>query len=95
MTLWTRAPGWGVVDRPEQGDHGGTVYAAPLADGAISVLEGAAAAVCRAALVGADLEGVARAVAGDLGVGLDDVDGEVLTDVLDELAALGVVVRAG
>ena len=49
---WTRDPGWGVVDRPEEADHGGVLYAADLSTGEILRLEGPTAVIARAALAG-------------------------------------------
>ncbi|MFK5633426.1 MULTISPECIES: hypothetical protein [unclassified Ornithinimicrobium] len=89
---WTVTPGWGVVDRPDEGAHGGTIYAASLTDGSISVLEGPVAAVCRALLQAPGLADVSLLVAADLDVAHEDVDVEVMTEVLDELVALGVLV---
>ena len=91
---WERGRGWGVVDRPDEGEHGGTLYAAPLATGVIHVLRGPAAVVARAACTGGDLEHLRGAVASDLGTDVDSVDVEALAELLDELTDLGLVRRA-
>lgn len=88
---WRRAPGWGVVDRPDGADHGGRMYAAQLDSGVIHVLEGPAAVVCRAALSGLDAAGIRAEAARVLGAAVDDVDEDVVAELLDELAGLGVL----
>lgn len=91
MCRWVQRAGWGIVDRPLEGDHGGTAYVAPLGDGTISVLGGPVAAVLRCALQAQDLADVARLVATQLGVTADDVDLDVTREVVDELVDLGVL----
>lgn len=92
--VWERSPGWGVVDRPDDGDHGGTVYAAPLDTGVVHVLRGPAAVVCRVAMAGRDRDGVRRAAAEALGIGTGSIDDEVLQELLDDLVRVGVLRRA-
>lgn len=92
---WERGPGWGVVDRDDEGEHGGTLYAAPLDTGVIHVLRGPAAVVCRAAFTGADTDAIRTAVARELGAAAEDVDVETLEELLEELVALGVLRPAG
>lgn len=89
--MWQRHPAWGVVDRAADGDHGGRMYVAPLDTGIIRVLEGPAAVVCRAALAGLDVAGIRRAAAAELDVDVEDVDGEVVVELLEELVELGVL----
>lgn len=91
MTTWHLAPGWGVVDRPTEGEHGGRLYAAQLLSGEISVVGGATAVVTRAALDGHDLTGIRRVTAVGLGVPMADVDLDVLREVLDGLVSLGLL----
>ncbi|GAA5159570.1 hypothetical protein [Ornithinimicrobium tianjinense] len=86
---WELAPGWGAVDRPGDGDHGGRLYVAPLLSGEITVLEGAAASVARAALAGHGLAQIPAAVAAELGVEVPDVETEVVGELLQELVELG------
>ena len=90
---WRRSPGWGVVDRADEGEHGGRMYAAPLDTGVIHVLDGPAAVVCRAALAGLDATGVRAETARLLEVAVDDVDEEVVDELLAELVELGVLER--
>lgn len=91
--VWDRHPGWGVADRPDDGEHGGRVYVAPLDSGVIHVLEGPSALVLRAALQGLGLDGIHRSVARELSVGVEEVDLEVVGELLDDLVALGVLTR--
>jgi hypothetical protein len=93
MTRWTRSDGWGVVDRPDLGNHGGRLYAAPLISGEITVLDGAAAVVTRSALSGADLHEIGNMTAAALSIPREDVDDEVATALLDELVGLGLLRR--
>ena len=90
---WGRGQGWGVVDRPGDGEHGGTLYAAALDTGVIHVLEGPAAVVCRAALGGVDAEGVRHVLADQLDVEATDVDDLAVEALLDDLVSLGVLRR--
>lgn len=92
-TMWQRSPGWGVVDRPDDGEHGGAVYAAPLDTGVIHVLKGPAAAVCRAALPGRDRTGVLRAVAEELVTSVERIDEQALEELLADLVRVGVLRR--
>lgn len=94
MTAWRQHPEWGVVDRPMDGEHGGVLYAAHLANGAVHAISGPMAVVARAALSGvADGELLTR-VAEDLGVPQDALDEHVLDEVLHELRGLGLLVPA-
>lgn len=90
---WALAPGWGVVDRPDDGEHGGRLYVAPLLTGEITVVEGPAAVVARAALAGHTGAELSSAVASELRVASEEVDDEVLEQLVDELRALGVLRR--
>lgn len=91
--VWERSPGWGVVDSPDDGEHGGTVYAAPLDTGVVHVLRGPAAAVCRVALVGRDLDAVRQGAAEALGIGTGSIDDEALQELLDDLVRMGLLRR--
>ncbi|SOC58322.1 hypothetical protein [Ornithinimicrobium cerasi] len=91
MTAWERGEGWGVVDRPDGSDRGGCLYAASLVSGEIMVLQGAAAAVARAALESLDTTAIREAAAADLGVGQDEVDEDVVDELLEELVTLGLL----
>lgn len=93
--MWARSPGWGVVDRPEEGPHGGSLYAAALDAGVIHVLQGPAAATCRAALPGRALTEVRDAIAHELGADPSSVDEEALEELLVELVEVGVLRREG
>lgn len=93
MTTWQKAAGWGIVDRPAEGEHGGTLYAADLGSGLIHRLEGAAAVVTRAAVSGLSTQEVVDAAAASFGVPHDDIDAEALTELLTDLQRLGVLRR--
>lgn len=89
---WRLAPGWGVVDRPEEGEHGGRLYVSSLVDGPIINLEGPAAVVARAVLEGKDLTEVRRWTAQALEVPDDDVDETAVHELVAELVDLGLLV---
>jgi hypothetical protein len=89
--LWELSPGWGVVDRPDDGEHGGALYAAPLATGVIHVVKGPAAVVCRAALTGRDRDGVLGAAAEALATSLDSIDEQAVEELLGDLVRVGVL----
>lgn len=89
---WRLAPGWGVVDRPQEAEHGGRLYASCLVDGPIVTLEGPAAVVARAVLSGKDLTEVRRWTAQALGVPDDDVDEAAVHELVAELVGLGLLV---
>ena len=89
---WRPAPGWGVVDRPAEGEHGGRLYASSLVDGPIVTLEGPAAVVARAVLEGKDLTEVRRWTAQALDVPDDDVDETAVHELVAELVGLGLLV---
>jgi hypothetical protein len=91
ITRWSRADDWGVVDRPDEKAHGGRLYVAPLRSGEITVLEGAAAVVARAALAGVPLQGMRTYAADALAVAEDLVDVGVVEDVVTDLVRLGLL----
>lgn len=92
MTVeWAPAPGWGVVDRPDETERGGRLYAAALDSGVIQVIEGPAAVVGRAALAGHGISGIRDALADRLEVATSDVDVVAVQALLDELVELGVL----
>lgn len=91
--VWERSPGWGVVDRPDDGEHGGTVYAAPLDTGVVHVLRGPAAVVCRVALTGRDRDAVRQGTAEALGTDAGSVDDQALQELLDDLVRMGLLRR--
>ncbi|MGD8200629.1 hypothetical protein ACQE98_08205 [Ornithinimicrobium sp. W1679] len=86
---WVLSPGWGMVDRPGDGEHGGTLYLAPMTSGEIHVVTAATAVVCRAVLASRGIDEVRERTATALGVPVDQVDRDVLTEVLDDLQQLG------
>lgn len=90
---WVLADGWGMVDRPEDGEHGGTLYLAPVRTGEIHVVTGAAAVVARASLVSTDLPELRDRTADALQVTPEEVDDEVLVEVLDDLQVMGAVAQ--
>ncbi|AXH96880.1 hypothetical protein [Ornithinimicrobium avium] len=92
-STWQRDPAWGVADRPEEGDHGGRVYVAPLDTGIIHVLAGPAAVVCRGALAGHDVDAIREVAARELDVERDDVDPAAVRELLDELVSMGLLRR--
>ncbi|MFB9731732.1 hypothetical protein [Ornithinimicrobium kibberense] len=89
---WVLADGWGMVDRPEDGEHGGRVYLAPVRTGEIHVVTGAAAVVARSSLFSTDLPELRDRTADALQVTPEELDDEVLVEVLDDLQRLGAVV---
>lgn len=95
MRTWERTPGWGVVDRPEEGEHGGRLYAAALASGPVTVLDGPSAIVARAALAGHDLACIRDVLAAGLEVDGAAVDEGAVTELLADLVALGLLVPRG
>lgn len=86
---WSLARGWGLVDRPEAGEHGGVLYLGALTGGVIHVIVGPAAVVCRAALAGGGPEQIVEATAEVLGVRTGDVDAAVVDEVVGDLVRLG------
>lgn len=94
MTGWQLTPGWGFVDRPEEIEHGGRLYAAHLLTGEIAILQGATAVVARSALAGGDVVRVREHAAREFGVRPEDVDPEVLAEVISELGALGLLTQS-
>lgn len=93
MVAWARTPGWGVVDRPDDADHGGRLYAAALATGPVTVLDGPSAIVARAALAGHDLGAIRVRLAGELQVDLGDVDEAAVEELVHDLIELGLLRR--
>ena len=91
---WRLADGWGVIDRPEESEHGGRLYAAPLATGPVSVLEGPSAVVARAALVGSDLTAIRDCLVETLDVAHGSVDDAAVAELLGELVGLGMLHHA-
>jgi hypothetical protein len=85
MTHLRPAPGIAVV---EDGD---VVYAAPVPDGPIAVLDGGAAAIWIAALAG-ERESIAQRVTELTGAPLSSVQGEVRR-IVDDLVRRGLLVE--
>lgn len=82
-----------MVDRPEDGEHGGTLYLALVRTGEIHVVTGAAAVVARASLVSTGLPELRERTAHALQVTPEEVDDEVLVEVLDDLQVMGAVAQ--
>lgn len=91
VAAWSRTPGWGVVDRPADADHGGRLYAAPLASGPVTVLHGPSAIVARSALAGDDLGAIRSRLAEELDVDAAEVDDTVVQELLEVLVELGLL----
>lgn len=91
MTRWVRSEGWGVVDRSEGAEHGGSLYVADLANGRIHILAGPAAVIGRAALRGHDMRGICAEAASTFEVAVDDVEVDVVEEVLDDMVRIGLL----
>lgn len=75
-------------------DTGPVVYAAPLPQGPVTVLQGVTAVVFEAtAGREAEPDELAPVVAKELGVSEQDIDTEVLAELLEELAGFGLLRR--
>ena len=90
---WIKDPSWGVVDRPAEAEHGGTLYAAHLVSGEILRLDGAAALIARSAVGGATLEEIRGTAAQAFQVPFEDIDEQATSELLNQLRSIGLLRR--
>ena len=97
-TTYLRPAGAGLVVDPASPEgyavSGGALYLAPLPDGPVVVVSGVAADLYLAVVEqpAPDLAELRRRLAARVGVGVDEVDDEAVTELLDWFLAEGLLV---